>query len=785
MVRYGDDLLDVVVGVHRFELGAELGLHPARDRRVRHQVPVFVPKRDEPGVAPHQSIERLRRERHVVDLRPKRGGHERVVVPAARTDDRRWADHQRCGRQVVGAGRFTNDLELGFVALPGIELRSARRERDVVPQVVIARDVRYLVGHLTERPKRAIDPLVFVADVARDNNDIGAAFVDGDRKLNHRFSVLCEIGVQVGDGSDSHDPLAMVLGPGVQVRVDDLRGLVAHRTIDSATTPGSSPTIAIDLQLNQPLPLSVSAQLDEEAARAAASPTPGVMAPLSIYVFGDRIRFELDAIQPGALRLETLVGALGAAGTRLQPGAAAAIILTVASLVSQLSDERGPRPHGELHQGAIFVSPGGAVAILGTGHPVLQAFLLPEAPASLAVPRAPERADDAPPTPTDDVYALAAIYAQLLTGQQATIPTSRALPDPRPGLVALLEACLSDDSARRPTDALTFAQWVHEELEGAGIALASASDLDEVLRTYIPDSLPTGDVSLLRAGADLEAREHHRGDPPAFVPALDRQDRPNVDPWASVLGANEAAASPGPKPPPVDDLVIRPATPRPGPSAGPFSPSGPVNPFQPGSRSAASQRASRSPTKLPQPRASSTQSSAVGPRLMIASPDLVSTGGAGRKANQDDPPGWPRVLLATAGAVAIGLGVMGALMSLRSNPPVVALPPPTDYGRTDAGPGGRAALPRVPTRRMIDSGVPKTAEVAQTGFLSVVSKPLGAQVELDGELLGTTPIVKRRTLPTTEYVLRVTKDGYVPWQQVVRPDSRGSLSVNAVLIPKS
>ena len=573
----------------------------------------------------------------------------------------------------------------------------------------------------------------------------------------------------------------MVAGPGVQVRVDDLRGLVAHRTIDSATTPGSSPTIAIDLQLNQPLPLSVSAQLDEEAARAAAYPTPGVIAPLSIYVFGDRIRFELDALQPGALRLETLIGALTAAGKKMESGAAAAIIMTVATLAGQLRDDQGPRPHGELHQGAIFLSPGGAVAILGTGHPILQAFLLPDVPSSLAVPRAPERVDGAAPTPTDDVYALAAIYAQLLTGQQATIPTSRALPDPRPGLVALLEASLSDDPARRPADALTFAQWLNQELKESGVQLATAADLDALLRTYIPDATPTGDITLLSAVAPPEQLERRSAETPAFVPALEASAASD-DPWSSVLGPGDTEP---PAAPAIDDLVIHPPMPpvtgaiagAPVPPAS--DPSAPGGPFKPGARVAAQGRANRAPTKLPTPRAASTRAPPpAGPRLKITAPD------AAPQVAKEDQPGWSRVLLATGGAVAIGLGMMAALISMRPQPPPIGVPTATRSRTLDAGTFVRqTSIPLAPSRRMLDSGVASTPE--QIGFLSVVSKPLGAQVQLDGELLGTTPIVKRRKLPTTEYVLRVTKDGYVPWQQVVRPDNQGSLTVNAVLIPKS
>ncbi|MEO1336836.1 MAG: hypothetical protein AAFV29_14410, partial [Myxococcota bacterium] len=77
---------------------------------------------------------------------------------------------------------------------------------------------------------------------------------------------------------------------------------------------GAEPTLALDLQLNQPLPLSVAGRLDEETAAAAKAGIPGIVTPLTVHISGDRIRFELDPLQVGTRRLETIASALAYAG---------------------------------------------------------------------------------------------------------------------------------------------------------------------------------------------------------------------------------------------------------------------------------------------------------------------------------------------------------------------------------------------------------------------------------------------------------------------------------------
>ena len=603
----------------------------------------------------------------------------------------------------------------------------------------------------------------------------------------------------------------MVLAPAVQVRVDDLRALVAQRTIDAEATRQGLPILAIDLQLTEPLPLSVAARLDEETQASMMTPQ-GIIAPLLIHISGDRIRFELDPLQPGALRLETLGAALAYSGNSLGPGAAAAIVLTVASLVSQLHDDHGPRPHGELHQGTILVSPGGAVALLGSGHPILQAFLIPPPPTTLDVPQAPELASGAAPSAAADVFALAAVYAQLLAGRRASTPAPEALPDPRPGLVRLLGESMSPHPNDRPRDVVEFGNRLRQELHIAGIDLADASELDQLLRTYVPESVPSGDISLLAAATATDALEGYlTGD----VPGL------SLGQGAAVPRAVSSASAPGltGSPPPARPGSSVPARPGSSVPARPGSvpahagsatgkPPTPANPWaavlesddlrteDQGLDSAAAaarppvddlilERAPRAPdtarrsSKLPAPEAQSRRS----PPLRVKGAERPTI------VEAESPPGIGRVLLATGGALAIGVGLMTALISFRSAPPSPEPPPaPPAATKTPAAPkkiqSVRVGAPKTPPAQPDRKQGGATSDRATTAFLSIVSTPLGAQVELDGEPLGTTPIVQRRNLPPTDYILRVTKDGFTPWQQVVRPGPNGALNVSAVLVPK-
>ena len=66
---------------------------------------------------------------------------------------------------------------------------------------------------------------------------------------------------------------------------------------------------------------------------------------------------------------------------------------------------------------------------------------------------------------------------------------------------------------------------------------------------------------------------------------------------------------------------------------------------------------------------------------------------------------------------------------------------------------------------------------SQADLISIVSKPSGATVRVDGELMGRTPLVSRQRLEDRRYSVQVDMPGYQSWTKRLRPDpSTGALS---------
>ena len=77
--------------------------------------------------------------------------------------------------------------------------------------------------------------------------------------------------------------------------------------------------------------------------------------------------------------------------------------------------------------------------------------------------------------------------------------------------------------------------------------------------------------------------------------------------------------------------------------------------------------------------------------------------------------------------------------------------------------------------------VPVTLQIADSGPLTVSSDPPGAQVYLDGEMIGMTPLTVADVSPG-EHTLLITLDGYTDFSQVVTISGEGNI-VSAALVP--
>ena len=109
-------------------------------------------------------------------------------------------------------------------------------------------------------------------------------------------------------------------------------------------------------------------------------------------------------------------------------------------------------------------------------------------------------------------------------------------------------------------------------------------------------------------------------------------------------------------------------------------------------------------------------------------------------------------------------------------PPPVAPPAPVAPVKT-AEPGSAPSnATAAPTSRPAASGY--------RGGLSLTSSPAGAQVVLNGKVVGETPVVLN-DLPVGSRAIVVRRDGYSPWSASVRVVANQRTNVRANLIPHS
>ena len=108
-------------------------------------------------------------------------------------------------------------------------------------------------------------------------------------------------------------------------------------------------------------------------------------------------------------------------------------------------------------------------------------------------------------------------------------------------------------------------------------------------------------------------------------------------------------------------------------------------------------------------------------------------------------------------------------------PPAVAPPAPVAPAKTAES----APPPSNDTTR-----TPRSAASGYRGGLSLSSSPAGAQVVLNGKVVGETPVVLN-DLPVGSRAIVVRRDGYSPWSASVRVVANQRTIVRANLIPQS
>lgn len=620
------------------------------------------------------------------------------------------------------------------------------------------------------------------------------------------------------------------------LRWDELRKTIARRTIDFRSVPGGQGhLLAVQIELRAPLsPADVDA-ITQAGHQAANAPIDGVIGPRLVEVSGRRITILLDPVSNGAMRLDTLLSALRHHRKPLGAPLAASIGITAAGLLQQINDAAGfesqLRVHGEVHKGAVLLAPGGSVAVLGPGLSPIQAMLLP--PLSHDVDRfrilAPEAARGEPLDRRADVYSLGVLYYELVTGRpylehlSAALVCQRAiegqppsLPTPfvpnRPGLVPLFERALAADRDERFYSALELSDAIYDELESVGLAPGGAGDLSRLMREAVPPDVGRGPMALLTS-------EH---DAATFGSLLESGTSTDLDDASkTVVATTPFDFEPDPDPRAVENVpVVRSPGSSPVPAFGDWGSvlsqevTG-INKVPEIARAAAAEFAKPVVNSLPKPDASrsgppssgSLRLPTPGDEAERSAPTAPVIDDTAFDALHEDPPPAPTrrgpratppaviiedgtsmmtwVLVAVAVVALLGLGL--AIASRVGSTPDEEIPPLSvlDAGVAPDAPDAGAALAVTPPPPVVPPPVaPPPPPTQAKGYLTVMSNPSGATVELDDGFVGTTPLVMAHEFQMRAYTIRILADGHEPWERRLTPDQRRSINVVATLAPK-
>ncbi|MEO1232889.1 MAG: PEGA domain-containing protein [Myxococcota bacterium] len=534
---------------------------------------------------------------------------------------------------------------------------------------------------------------------------------------------------------------------------DRLATLISGRNL----TVVDERTLVLEVVLRAPLPPDLSSAVAKEAKALSSRRGAGLYVPGRLEAGDGTVRLTLDPFDRRALRLDRILVALKAAGTPFGSPMSALLAGATASRLRALHASGGS--DGDLSPRHVLIGPGGGVALIAPGLPHMRALMVsPETEPARLRRRAPELLQGAPRSPRADVYALAALYYELLTGEPyrgETSPTALrsaaragldaelpgALPDPRPSLVQLLRDALSPRPGERPADAARFLQRLESELQDAKIPLADRGTVASLLAEYVPEVTPRGPTSLVDGVATAVVSEPIGASRSA---------------WADVLG--DPAAPPENEEPTrtETDLGVPPAVAEnrglslPLPSAPSGSEEAP-----PPSSPLSTRAGIRSLSRLDVPR--------------VARPPTLDS--AARLS--------PKAILAGVGALGVlvaGLTGLAALRGAFSEPA-----PPIDRSlipNLDAGASTTLAAPNPPTtprQRRPDAG----ASVKSLGLVSIMSNPSGAEVLIDGGYVGKTPLVLKHPVRRGQvYRIELSVEGYLPRTEVVRARSD---SINLVV----
>lgn len=96
-------------------------------------------------------------------------------------------------------------------------------------------------------------------------------------------------------------------------------------------------------------------------------------------------------------------------------------------------------------------------------------------------------------------------------------------------------------------------------------------------------------------------------------------------------------------------------------------------------------------------------------------------------------------------------------------------------------PAPEPTKPATPEPTKIPTTVPTTSSGPKVGWITIASTPSGATVTLDGKTVGFTPIAGTEVGAGIAHTIRITRDGYVPYETSVSVSSGEQSAVDATL----
>ena len=609
---------------------------------------------------------------------------------------------------------------------------------------------------------------------------------------------------------------------------DLIRARIAERNLSRTQQYGKA-VLELELCLTDPLRAEEREALETEWKWSTRHRSSGHLTPhsLRIEAKGSKIRLVLDAFDSRVLRLDRVIHAFKNAGSPLGSPLSAWLIGAIAARLRPLHEVG--RADGSLSLRHVLVGPGGGVALIAAGTPLIRSLIVPAEPKSIRLRRtAPETLLNGARFAASDVYTLGTLYYELLAGTPYRVSAGPsvlraaaqaelapdlpgALPNPRRHLLDFLSSCLAVQPDQRPSSAHAFIEGLKIELRRSETHLTDRKTLARLLEEYVPASVPRGPDSLLSEGrsesslpaeSPLPGSTPKRAKPPqGFNPedsptliglppkpprpptAQPTSASPKLSGWAEILGEapdielEESSIAAEEAPP----EIIQPSTPN----------------------SAESMRLS-----FPSPRGEPQADNPLAVKAGLPNPHASPL----RKLDRNPKPATVPTLDDAARlppkAILIGLSIpllaitIVTLMAFLQGPGEPTKKPDLSLIPRSTSPQPTPAntvVRQVPTEPVATRGTRQRTPEPQPslpyrfipakqpkalGLVSIMSNPSGATVRIDGGYVGRTPLVIKHPekLNSKLYHVEVLADKHEPWTKDVRPVN-GSISLVAQLEP--